>query len=239
MIFRAIQRLSTLAALATIATLGLAHPAHADLTFNFAGSPATGAGTGATINFTGTGSGASFTLAPNNAANDFTITSTTGGTGSANMLQGNISGTYAYTSVTVGPAGLQTANLSGNGTLTILNPGGTNLTANVTGVNIYTLGTTGGQNAGGSINLSNVTGGTGNADLVSFVNQAAANGGVETLSFQFVPAMSLTALESGTHNTSFSGTLAATATPEPGTIALATTALPLLGLGAWARRRRS
>ena len=60
------------------------------------------------------------------------------------------------------------------------------------------------------------------------------------LTFQFVPAKSLTALLGpGNFKTTYSGTITTAAVPEPSTVVMAFTALPLLGLGYWRRRRQS
>jgi len=238
---QSIRKLAVLAGMAALALIGTGMSARAELTFNFnSNGPAVTGGQGSQIVFQGTGSGASFSQVNNNATNNFTITSTIDGTNSANGLQGNITGTFAYTTIMTSGT-TQTGALTGTGMLTIINTTGTNLTATVTGVNIKTDGTSGATNTIGTINLSGVSGGTGNTDLAAFAALAAANGGIEALTFQFIPAKSLTDLTAAgtTSSTSFSGTLTtAAATPEPATIAMALTALPLFGLGAWVRRRR-
>jgi hypothetical protein len=64
----------------------------------------------------------------------------------------------------------------------------------------------------------------------------------EAISFSFAnvtPSVNITGTTLGAFTSSISGTASATVTPEPGTIAMALTALPLLGLGAYARRRRA
>jgi hypothetical protein len=217
-------------ALGALFALSATSTTQASIRLNFAANPAS------VIEFTGTGSGASFALLPGLDGNDFTITSVNNGAGTSIGLQGNLAGSFAYTSasITTGAGGQQDAPLTGTVTLTILD-GATPFTASMSGIEITTTGTGGVVNVGGAVNLSGLSYAGSNADLVALFNQASANGGISTLSFQFIPALSLTDLaKAGVQSTSYAGSL--TAAPEPATIAMAFTALPILGLFL-ARRR--
>ncbi|WP_169978976.1 PEP-CTERM sorting domain-containing protein [Tautonia rosea] len=201
---------------------------------------------GSNISFTPVvpGTSASFTLTPgtvtllNPGGRNFEITSVFNGLGDAVGLFGDISGSYTFgTPITViGP--LQTASLSGSGTLTLYSPSG-NFTGTITGIDIASLGTGGLINTSGSINLTNVAYTGTNSDLIQLRDEATPNGGVTTLSFQFAQGVSLTTLLNNPFMSSYSGSITAVPVPEPGTVALALTGLPLLGLGYLSRRRRA
>jgi hypothetical protein len=195
----------TCLAISTIGVLA-GSVAHADPTLNFSSN------TNSTISFTGTGSSANFDFVNSSNGADFTITSESGGSAAVG-LQGNISGTYTIGSVTTsGP--VETANVSGTGVLSISDGSGGTFSANLDWVNVIQVGTGNALDFTGTVNLTNIAysyTGTPNADLATLAN---ATSGSVTLSFQFLPAVPLTALETSgaTNSTSYSGTLT---TPAP------------------------
>jgi hypothetical protein len=195
----------------------------------------------------GAGSGASFNFTNNSSGDGFQITETSGDH-SAVGLFGTIGGTFSYTSVTTTAGGLETALVTtSNGTLSI-SDGTDVLTGNISGMNIFTFGTTGAINYTGSINLSGISYTGSNTELLALENDVNMNnaGGVVTLSFQFTnPSQTLLSLETGNNSTSYSGTVSASgefsgqSVPEPGTLCLGCIALGTIVLGtSWRRARR-
>jgi hypothetical protein len=195
---------------------------------------------GASVEFKGTGSGATFVFNNNLSGNGFNITSSSG-VGDADGLQGSISGLFSYSTAsitTLGPLQMAPVATSG-GLLTLTDGSGHALTGTITGVDLATVGTGGSVNVEGSINLTNVIYAGANADLTELKNDANLGGGVFALTFQFVPAESLTQLAANhaDHETSFSGTVM-TAVPEPSGLLLGCTGLlGLIGYGLRRRRR--
>jgi len=203
----------------------------------------------ANVEFQGFGTSASFTFNNNTSGQGFDVTQSSNGTGpnTAVGLFGTLGGTYSYTKasiVTTGP--VQTASVTtSNGSLTITDANNVSLTGNVTGVNVSTVGTLGTVDMSGTINLTNVSYLGTNQDLVQLKNEAAASGGVVTISFQFLPAQSLTQLTSNglEKTTSYSGSIATTAittsslVPEPSSLAIA--GIGALGMIGFALRRRN
>ena len=219
------------AVLGLLATSG----SQAAIVLNFA------AKTGSTIKFVGTGTQSTFNLNPQSNP-QFHVTSVNNGTGDGVGATGSILSSTGFTftqagitTTGTGPSQTQSASLTGSGTLT-LTKGSETVTGTITGVDITTRGAIGGTNTFGTVNLSNLAlSGTGNSDLTTFYNDALAYGGIASVSFQFSPPKSLTQLTAkGTYSTSYSGSIT-TATPEPGTMALAFSGLSLVGL---ASRRR-
>jgi len=225
-------------ALATVLGLIATSGAQAAVTLNFSASQ------GSEISFVGNGTSATFNLTPNSTP-QFSVTSTSGGNGSGLGITGSILSAAGFTYqkagiTTSGP--VQSAALTGTGTLTLVAPGGgETVTASIAGVDIETDGTNGGTNTTGIVNLTSLTlSGSGNADLTAFYNQALANGGIAALDFTFIPAQSLTAMTAvGTHSTSYSGVITSAAVPEPATLASALLGVALIGGGAWLRRPRT
>jgi hypothetical protein len=187
----------------------------ADPTLNFSSN------TNSTISFSGTGSSANFDFV-NSSGADFTITSETGGS-SAIGLQGNISGTYTIGSVTT-TGSIETASVTGTGELSISDGSGGTFTANLNWLNVVQAGTGSTLDFTGTVDLSNIAynfSGTPNSDLEYLAKSPT---GTVTLSFQFIPAESLTALEdSGAVNsTSYAGSLT---TPAPASFSLLLSAI--------------
>jgi PEP-CTERM motif len=181
----------------------------------------------ATINFDGAGN---FSF-PNVGTWDFSITSETGGSALVTLL-GNITGTYAIGAVTIsGP--LQTAPVTGTGTFTIFD-GVNTFSSSLTWVDIFTLGATGGLNAGAAANLTNFVYAGTNADLLLLKSYLTAS---NVLTFQFSTATTLTSLKSTANSTSYSGTVTGTP-PVPEPASMAVFGLGMLGAGIAARRRR-
>lgn len=171
---------------------------------------------GTSIQF-GPGSQFSFNPTVGSAATPlFQITTVSGGTGAAQGLFGWINGgpwTIGAVSI-VGP--IESAAVSGGGTLNIRDAGGNLLTGNINWVQIQTIGSVGGVNANLNVNISGLTYAGVNADLVTLANGKA---GSINLSFQFNPGLTLTQLTTlgqSTAATSFSGSI--TSIPEPSTV---------------------
>lgn len=209
------------------------------------------ANVGSEIRFVGNGTGAtiSFTPGPINT-NSFVITSLSGGSGTnAGLgLKGDISGTFSYTlaSIVSSGGGAEAATVVGDGTnkFTIIDNAGVPQTfsADISGINITTSGTSGALNYKGAVNLTNISYSGTNADLLLLKQQASSpNGGIATITFQFVPdGKSLTQLVGSigstlTSSTSFSGSV--TAVPEPGSVVLAFSGIAMLGLGCYRKQR--
>jgi hypothetical protein len=169
---------------------------------------------GSTIVFPGD---TTFHFAP--STNNFQVTS-----GSAATFLGQMTGTFTIgTITTIGTT--STAAVSGSGTF-VIHDGSFDLTATLTWVDITQNGTGDNLNITGTVNLTGITYGGTNADLVALRN---AGNGANVLSFQFVPAVTLATLRNGpgSHSTSFSGTVATL--PDGGTT-VALLGLALTGL---------
>jgi hypothetical protein len=189
---------------------------------------------GASVEFKGTGAGATFKFNNNQSGDGLDITSSSG-VGDAVGLQGSIAGSFSYTTAsitTLGPLQMAPVATSG-GLLTLTDGSGHALTGTITGVDLATVGTGGTVNVEGSINLTNVIYAGANADLTELKHDANLGGGAFALTFQFVPAESLSQLAaSGSdHSTSYSGTIM-TAVPEPSSLVLGCVgAVGLVGYG--------
>ncbi len=189
----------------------------------------------AVVNFSG--GGFTFTDAPG-TSNQFKITSVMNGTGSSVGLDGNIlpGGPFmigSITSFTEPFLGLvQTASVTGSGTLYITDLNSLNLTGTIQWDTVTTVQTAGSLDLSGTINLTAITYSGTNPDLIALAAGGAAS---DVVTFQFDPAESLSQLQAETGpglSTSYSGTI--TAVPEPGVLSLVGVGLGLLG---YARRR--
>ncbi|MBI5197008.1 MAG: PEP-CTERM sorting domain-containing protein [Nitrospirae bacterium] len=187
----------------------------------------------AEVQFTGTGD--TFTFVDDTVSGkDFQLGSVTNGTGDLDTvgLLGNISGTFTIGAISTPLPGYETASVSGAGTLSIVDESSVVFTGDLVWVNIYTLGTGGTINAGGTVNLTNISYSGSNTDLLAFMT--GSQSGIASATFQFVPAQSLTALttDGSTNSTTHSGSIAV---PEPMSLLLLGSGL--LVLGALGRKR--
>jgi len=154
-----------------------------------------------------------FSFSP--TADNFLVT-----TGSASGLLGEITGTFTIGTITTNGT-VSTAPVTGTGGF-LIHDGAFTLSASLVWINVSQNGTGGVLNLDGSVNLTGITYGGSNPDLMAL---ASAGSALNALSFQFVPVVSLATLRNGPgpNSTSFSGSVAV---PEPGTAALI-----VLGLG--------
>jgi hypothetical protein len=217
-------------ACAAIIGLGFGPTAQAGLVLDIASVA------GANIEFKGSGTGATFQFNNNTSGQGFVVSASTG-TGDSVGLDGTLGGTYSYSLGSVVTTGQQqTAPLiTSGGTLTITDAGLHMLTGSIAGIDLTTSGTGGIVNLDGTVNLTSVSYSGTNADLMQLRDEAAVGGGVVALTFQFIPGQSLASLAgpNSDHTTSFSGTISASAVPEPsGLILAAIGALAVLGCGA-------
>jgi len=158
-------------------TLDFANVANADIAFS-------GASTFAFV----TGSG----------GEDFNITNDPGGNGSSIGLTGLIGGTFTIGTITT-VGSVSTAPVTGAGSLSI-----SGLTATLDWVDITQVGTGGTLNDNGVLDLTNISYAGSNADLKQLAENTK---GTATLTFQFIPAVSLSTLKSTAESTSYSGSL--------------------------------
>lgn len=187
-----------------------------------------------TLNFTGYGTYATFSMS------GFTIEDPS--PADVLGLTGSISGAYKYSD-----SGLVSMPLPGGMTyqyapVTLdsganqfaISDGVDSLTATISWIDIYTLGTSGGMNTDGAINLTHFSYSGGNTTLQQL---AAMDHGSAVLSFTFVPGLTLEDLESDTHKTGYTGTInAASAVPEPGFYSMLWIGWAAVGLFAGASR---
>jgi hypothetical protein len=175
---------------------------------------------GSSISFDGAGN---FSF-PNSGTFDFSIVGESGGS-AAGGLMGNISGNYSIGAIsTVGS--MESAPVTGTGTFSIFD-GSTTFLAGLNWISLETTGTTSGTiNETAAVNLTGISYSGTNADLMAL---AAPGSGIATVSFQFIPAQDLVTLKQTAENTSYSGTMAGAAVPEPATLSLM--GIGLLGLG--------
>jgi hypothetical protein len=196
--------------------------ARADLDFSSLPTSQIQFGPGSEFSITGGVSDSA--LLPVNSLAQFQITSS----GAAMGLEGAFGGgPWAFGPITVNGI-VQTANVTTTtGKFAIDDGTGTLLTGNVDWVQVFTIGATGGLNAGATVNITGMSYAGSNAALLALLQNAGT--GTMDLSFQFASSESLTQLADGaTIGTSYSGSL--TAVPEPATIIAGVLLLLPLGM---------
>jgi hypothetical protein len=206
---------------ATIALLlSLSFQAKA-ITLNFQGRD------GTVINFT---TNSTFGFTSTNGY-QFSISSVIGGLGDSVNLDGYVApgGPFTIGSITT-IGGLETAPVTGMGTLHITDNAATDLTGTINWVSIATISVAGVLNLSGQVNLTGITYTGANSDLSTL---AAAAFGSDVVTFQFVPPQTLTQLTTTGGRTSYSGSI--TSVPEPGTWVLVAMGT---GLGVFLRERK-
>ena len=161
----------------------------------------------------------------------FSISSVQGGVGDSVGDNGFLApgGPFVIGPITIS-GGLQSAPVTGTSTLHITDNATLDLTGTINWVNIATISVAGVLNLNGQVNLTAITYSGTDSDLAAL---AAAGSGEDVVTFQFVPAKTLTQLATTGGQTSYSGSI--TSVPEPGTwmlVAMGT------GLGIFSRSRR-
>jgi hypothetical protein len=181
---------------------------------------------GTTVNF----SGGTFTFSSTNGY-QFAITSVAGGVGDSTGLKGFVTPGGPFTIGTVTVTGsIQSAPVTGSGTLHITDALSTDLTGSIQWIDITTIGVGGIIDLTGTVNLTGITYPGGNSDLGALASAGSAS---DVVTFQFNPAQTLTQLKNTGGQTSYSGSVFAV--PEPGTWVLVAMGT---GLGAFLRGRR-
>jgi hypothetical protein len=159
---------------------------------------------GSSINFDGLGH---FSFTP--SGNSFAVTS-----GSAAGLLGEITGSYSIGAITT--VGIvSSAPVTGVGSF-VIHDGSATLSGTLSWVDLVQVGAGSILNDSGMIDLTGITYGGSNPDLLAL---ASAGNAANVLTFQFIPAVSLTTLAGSPNSTSFSGSI--TTVPDGGaTVAL-------------------
>ena len=162
----------------------------------------------------------------------FSISSVNGGLGDSVGLNGYLSpgGPFTIGAITIS-GGFQSAPVTGMSTLHITDALATDLTGSIQWIDIATIGVGGIVNLTGTLNLTGINYPGANIDLGVL---KAAGSASDVVTFQFVPAETLTQLANTGGQTSYSGSIFAI--PEPSSIMLVFTGLA--GLLIWGRRTR-
>lgn len=168
---------------------------------------------GSSMRFDGTGD--SFQFDAGSTGRDFMVTLVQDGIGDSLGLKGNLLGDFAIGTIT-NVGGTETASVTSTGGVISIFDGTTSLTADISWIDIFTNGTVGGLNAGGAINVTNFNYGGSNSDLIA-LSTLGMGSGMAALTFQFVPAQSLTTLTAdGTvTTTSYSGSIGSNSSNVP------------------------
>jgi hypothetical protein len=175
-----------------------------------------------------------FSFTPGSSSTSFQITSTSSATQPASGLLGRIDGIFSVLDPININGILETADVSGTGTLTIIDDDSIQLTASLAWIDIATVGTFGGANIEGAANLTSISYAGTNTDLIAL---AATGTGVQTATFQFTTQESLTDLFTTSNSvtkTSFSGSISAVPVPA----AFWLFASGVLGIVTVARKRK-
>jgi hypothetical protein len=161
----------------------------------------------------------------------FSISSVIGGVGDSVGDNGFLSpgGPFTIGVITIA-GGLQSAAVTGTSTLHITDNATLDLTGTINWISIATISVAGVLDLNGQVNLTAITYSGTNSDLQAL---AAAGSGTDVVTFQFIPAKTLTQLTTTGGQTSYSGSI--TAVPEPGTWVLVAMGT---GLGVFVRGRR-
>jgi hypothetical protein len=173
---------------------------------------------GTTIDFSGGGFG--FTSA---GGYQFEITTVSGGTGAAQGLDGYIATpspfmiTAPISSDSIDGIVIQTASVTGSGTLHITDANSLDLTGSVTWDTITTVNSSGNLNLTDTINITDMSYSGSNRDLNAL---AQAGSAIDTLSFSFTSDGTLEDLTSTGGSTSYAGSISPAPVPEPATFAL-------------------
>jgi hypothetical protein len=161
----------------------------------------------------------------------FSISSVLGGVGDSVGDNGFLSpgGPFTIGAITIA-GGLQSAPVTGTSTLHITDNATLDLTGTINWVSIATISVAGVLDLNGQVNLTAITYSGTNSDLQAL---AAAGSGEDVVTFQFVPAKTLTQLTTTGGQTSYSGSI--TSVPEPSTWMLLAMGS---GLGVFLRGRK-
>lgn len=191
---------------------------------------------GSSMSFNGTDN--TFGFNTGQSGRDFMITLVHDGFGDSLGFKGNVSGEFTIGTITTDGTMQSAPVTSVNGAVSIFD-GATYLTGDIAWIDIFTEGSSGGSNSGGSMNVTNFSYGGTNNDLTTLATLGMGSG-VSTLSFQFIPAKSLTVLtEGGTTNfTSYSGSIQSSPVPDGGST-LALLGAALFGAAGLRRKFRS
>ena len=168
---------------------------------------------GASMRFEGTNN--SFTFDDGPSGRDFMITLVHDGFNDSLGLKGNITGDFTIGAITTAGT-MESAPVTSVGGAISIFDGFTSLTGDIAWIDIFTNGSTGGLNAGGAINVTNFSYGGSNNDLMTLANLGMSSG-MAALSFQFVPAQSLSVVtaDGTTTTTSYSGSISSSSANVP------------------------